>query len=212
MDDFYVYSYWLPEGTPGACDPLYIGKGQGNRAYGHLWIAKSKEQKTIWHKKLRQLLDDGIKPEVDFLGTGLSENDAFLLEAEMIQKFRRLDLGTGCLYNCSDGGEGNAGPSQETREKMSRARRARPPQSLETKRLIRSSVLAYWTPERRKERSEDPRWRRPMVTARPISGIRWDGTVLYFRTALEAEAAGYYSLPAKIQMNIVYKGAKWGYV
>jgi hypothetical protein len=101
MDNlFYTYAYLREDRTP-----YYIGKGSGNRAY-------SKCGRTV-----------GLPPRdrIIFLKTGLTEEEAFRHEIYMIAVFGRKDLGTGILWNFTDGGDGAANPSKETREKLSRA-------------------------------------------------------------------------------------------
>jgi hypothetical protein len=44
-----------------------------------------------------------------FVAQNLSETDAFALEVSLIAQHGRIDNGTGCLRNLSDGGDGNAG-------------------------------------------------------------------------------------------------------
>ena len=99
---YYTYAYLREDGTP-----YYIGKGKGQRI-------------NQPHGKpcSRPLLDRRIK-----LKTNLTEEDAFKHEEYMIAIFGRIDIGTGILYNKSDGGEGKSGlvHSQETRKKMSKS-------------------------------------------------------------------------------------------
>ena len=99
---YYTYAYLREDGTP-----YYIGKGKGQRI-------------NQPHGKPcnRPPLDRRIK-----LKTNLTEEEAFKHEVYMIVIFGRKDLGTGILYNKSNGGEGNSGliMSQESREKMSKA-------------------------------------------------------------------------------------------
>jgi hypothetical protein len=99
---YYTYAYLREDGTP-----YYIGKGKGQRI-------------NQPHGKpcSRPLLDRRIK-----LKTNLTEEDAFRHEEYMIAIFGRIDIGTGILYNKSDGGEGKSGlvHTQETRDKMSKA-------------------------------------------------------------------------------------------
>jgi hypothetical protein len=98
---FYTYAYLREDRTP-----YYIGKGKGNRAY----------------RKRK----DGINPPKDklriiFLKQNLTEEEAFKHEIYMIAVFGRKDLGTGILYNKTNGGEGSSGAvvSEETRKKLS---------------------------------------------------------------------------------------------
>ena len=86
---FYVYTYLREDGTP-----YYVGKGSGERAY------------KKWGK--------GIKPpkeesRIVIIEDNLDEQTAFKLEKELISKYGRKDLGTGILYNQTNGGDGSSG-------------------------------------------------------------------------------------------------------
>lgn len=101
----YVYAYLREDGTP-----YYIGKGTSNRC--------------------REKHNVPIPPEhrIEFVKTDLTDEQAILLEIELIAKYGRKDLGTGILRNLTDGGEGNAGRvmSNGTRAKISAANKGRP--------------------------------------------------------------------------------------
>ena len=99
---YYTYAYLREDGTP-----YYIGKGSGDRI-----------NKNHGRPCSKPPLDRRIK-----LKTNLTEEEAFKHEVYMIALFGRKDIGTGILYNKSNGGEGNSGliMSQETREKMSKS-------------------------------------------------------------------------------------------
>ena len=86
---FYVYTYLREDRTP-----YYVGKGSGERAF------------KKWGK--------GIKPPKDpsriiIVEDNLDEQTAFDLERKLIAEYGRKDLGTGILYNMTDGGEGSSG-------------------------------------------------------------------------------------------------------
>lgn len=102
--NYYVYMYLrTKESNNGAMgSPYYIGKGKGDR--------------------FKHLTGDAIKPlndnsNVRFLCENLSEDDAFMWEVFWIAEFGRIDLGTGCLRNRTDGGEGTSGISNTLRKK-----------------------------------------------------------------------------------------------
>lgn len=143
---YYVYAYIRSEDSTNgkAGSPYYIGKGSGYRAY-------SKNR--------------GIKPPADksrilILASDLTEADAHEMETNLIAKHGRLDLGTGCLRNRTNGGEGVSGAhwtrdfSQSHRENMSRVRKGKPghPQSQETREKIRQSLTGRTRPQEVKDK------------------------------------------------------------
>ena len=92
------YSYlWIRKNE----QPWYVGKGTGNRAYerhrGH-WAPKDRSRIFVFPQD--------------------SEADAFESERALIWLFGRKDLGTGCLYNRTDGGEGISGPYVSTPKRV----------------------------------------------------------------------------------------------
>lgn len=93
--DYYVYAYERKiaskHGPAGSF--YYIGKGMGNRARdNHRHIPVPKDPKRI------------VK-----IAENLTEEDAFSLEKSQIKEYGRIDNGTGCLRNLTDGGEGPSG-------------------------------------------------------------------------------------------------------
>jgi len=95
---FYTYAYL----RKGDRTPYYIGKGTGKRAYDR-------------HTHRVKVPDD--RDRIIFLKENVSEREAWDYEREMIQFYGRKDLGTGILRNMTDGGEGPANPSPETRRR-----------------------------------------------------------------------------------------------
>lgn len=104
---FYLYAYLRAvdskDGNWLAQTPYYIGKGTGDRA----WCPNRNTPKPPDPNNIVILLD------------GQTEEDALALEVMLIKQFGRKDIGTGCLHNRTDGGEGASG------RKMSDAQRAK---------------------------------------------------------------------------------------
>ena len=107
---FYTYLWLREDGTP-----YYVGKGSGNRAHnpaGHR-VRKPTEKERI-------LVQEHI-----------SEEEALFSESFFISMYGRLDLGTGCLSNLTDGGENPPSRlgfkhTKETCRKMSRSHKGKP--------------------------------------------------------------------------------------
>ena len=102
---FYAYG-WLREDRT----PYYAGKGCGNRAFikgiGHRQYPPKDRSRVI-------LFPQG------------SESAALALECALIRFFGRKDIGTGCLRNVTEGGEGTSGyqHTEDAKIRMSRSRR-----------------------------------------------------------------------------------------
>lgn len=88
LNKYYVYAFLREDGTP-----YYIGKGCGYRI-------NAKARTIPLPPKERRVK----------LSENLLEEDAFKLEAELIAKYGRIDLGTGILRNMSDGGKAPPSP------------------------------------------------------------------------------------------------------
>lgn len=117
---YYVYTYLrTSNSTNGDIDtPYYIGKGKDNRAF----------------KKLKhEIHPPRDKSKIIILEENMSEDKALEAEKLLIRLFGRVDLGTGCLRNKTDGGEGGSGAirTKEQREKL-RAKNLGKKQSKET--------------------------------------------------------------------------------
>ena len=90
MEQFYTYLWLREDGTP-----YYAGKGHGYRAY------------TV-HRNTNRKMKAPPKNSI-VIYPAESEADAFETEIALIWYYGRKDLGTGCLRNLSDGGDGPAG-------------------------------------------------------------------------------------------------------
>lgn len=108
ISGFYVYQYvrtFASEHGP-AGSPYYIGKGYGKRAY---------------KKERREIQPPKDKSKILVLAKDLAEDEAFFMEMQLISTYGRIDLGTGCLRNRTNGGEGGSGAirTAEHRAKVS---------------------------------------------------------------------------------------------
>lgn len=112
---YYVYVYLDPR-KPGKYiygnykfnyEPFYIGKGKDKRITCHLF-EKNSNNKLKFNKiqKIKRESKKGVI--ISKLKSNLLENDAFILETNLILNIGRIDLKTGPLTNLTDGGEGSS--------------------------------------------------------------------------------------------------------
>ena len=116
MQKFYTYVYFDPTRNN---EPIYVGKGCGNRCQTHL----KREDKHQFTYRLRKIRNAGLKPII-VKNYEVDEDTAIEMEKFWIAIFGRKDLGLGPLLNLTDGGVGNSGyqVSDETKEKLREAR------------------------------------------------------------------------------------------
>jgi hypothetical protein len=105
---FYVYCYLRSKDSANGpkYSPYYIGKGSGNRVI-------TNKGRCIQTPKDRSF--------IAYVQEGLTEDEAYCLEAYCIALYGRVDLGTGILRNMSAGGRGAPEVifSKERRKKIS---------------------------------------------------------------------------------------------
>jgi hypothetical protein len=101
--------------------PFYVGKGQGTRAYDHLnknMQGKNTENPFKDHV-IRQILAEGLLPDIEYVYHTDDEDDAYDYEAKLIKRYgrRRYDV-NGLLTNlCEDNRPPHNEYSVERRQK-----------------------------------------------------------------------------------------------
>lgn len=103
---FYVYTYRDPRPSKNS-QVVYVGKGTGRRAWAH-W-EKPIHKNRGFGALLAKLRRDGLEPLIAIVKEFDDEAAAFVEEMRLIAEIGRRDLGTGTLFNLTDGGEGMCG-------------------------------------------------------------------------------------------------------
>lgn len=128
MNDYYVYCYidekynevYEINGKKYKGRPFYIGKGHRNRDKQHLGLY----YKRPFYDKLRKMLKENNQPNIIRIEENLSEKEAFEKEIKYITQFK-IYKDNGILLNMNYGGEGGVNPTQEVRDKISKARKGK---------------------------------------------------------------------------------------
>lgn len=117
---YYVYIYKDPRPTKNQ-QVVYVGKGTGDRAWYH-WKKRVRGNKGFG-AFLALLRQEKLEPIIEIAREGLEEAEAFYEEMKLIEVYGRRDIGTGTLFNLTDGGEGLAGVirTDEWRKNISNA-------------------------------------------------------------------------------------------
>lgn len=140
---FYVYEYIDPMNG----EVIYIGKGCGDRKD---WYWANRNTKDGYdhpfRKRLRKIEKQGTRPKVRTVESNLTEQESFDLEVFLIAEYGRRDLGTGSLWNLTDGGEGASGHlwSEERGVHMSNALKQNFKDNPERAEDLRDFMLDWW--------------------------------------------------------------------
>lgn len=130
MNNYYIYVY-LDTRKPGEYkyednlifnfEPIYIGKGKNRRYLQHLTTYKKLINKSFFHKKLNNMINEGYEPIILKLKENLSQEESLKFEKYYIQLIGRIDDFKGTLTNLTDGGDGTCGYKmcEETKKKIS---------------------------------------------------------------------------------------------
>lgn len=118
MNTYYVYCYKHPI----SLKPFYVGKGSKDRSTFHLKLISANIHKNKYFSNtVKQLISQNLEPLIEIVQDNLSEQEAYDLEAKLIEEFgRKLFDKDGILCNLSKGGIGPVGykHSEETKKKM----------------------------------------------------------------------------------------------
>lgn len=115
---FYVYVFKDPR--PGKnYEPIYVGKGRYRRILEH---NKVPHYNPILGRKFSKIRKAGLTVKIEIALVTAVEQQAFEEEERLVAHWGRIDLGTGCLCNLTNGGEGMSGviASEQARESSRR--------------------------------------------------------------------------------------------
>lgn len=111
---FYVYVYRDPRPSKNN-QPVYVGKGTGSRDLSH-WSRGSHNKP--FQDFLSHIKRKGLTASCERVFETEIEQEAFNKEIELIALYGRRDIGTGTLFNRTDGGEGASGSIRTKAQKI----------------------------------------------------------------------------------------------
>jgi hypothetical protein len=122
---FYIYIYFDPEINilyeneyfKSNLQPMYIGKGSGNRYKKHL---RNNPDNPMFNARIKELQDKKIDIPISIILSNKDDAETFVLEEKLIEMIGRRNINTGPLYNITKGGAGGYKCSNETKLKISK--------------------------------------------------------------------------------------------
>jgi hypothetical protein len=119
MKKFYTYIYFDPRDNT----PIYVGKGYGDRAFSHIKQSNIRNNRRLSFLLAKRVAEGySVTPHITYHA---DEETALGIEKFWIMYFGRADIGTGPLFNLTDGGDGVSGAvrSDKTKAKMALAKK-----------------------------------------------------------------------------------------
>lgn len=86
-NNYYVYIYYDPRKNP--IEPIYVGKGLGNRFMAHI---NNKCSNSILLRKINKIYKLGLQPVIKKVIINVSNEDAMKIERQLILKYGRIHL------------------------------------------------------------------------------------------------------------------------
>ena len=107
MNEYYVYALIDPRND----EIFYIGKGKNNRYLDH--IKELEKEHSVQKKginpnkarKIKEIVELGYELKYKFIAEKLTEDEAFVLEEVLVERFGREILKNGKLLNLEPGGK-----------------------------------------------------------------------------------------------------------
>jgi len=81
---YYVYCLGHPTEPFKTFKPFYIGKGKDNRVFEHILGVLQGDENGDKNRQIRELLDRNVRIEHYIIRHGMTENEAFAVEASLI--------------------------------------------------------------------------------------------------------------------------------
>ena len=168
---FYVYVYRDPRPSKNN-QPVYVGKGTGDRDVSH-WLKGSHNKP--FQDFMSHLRQKGLEVHPQRVLETPDEAAAFAKEIELIAVYGRRNLGTGTLFNLTDGGEGGSGTiktaAHKTVDKYNSIKNWKDPTY--RAKVVAAQIKVQGTPEARAIKSEASiaTWQKADVREKRQDGI-----------------------------------------